>query len=95
MSKKRNSRRRQAVEVVNPHPGTPSRISYGRALDHCRTGVAYWLDDGRLRFRTAIGISKRSASDVYVGGGFEIAIVERRRFPHTQWLHGCISQERG
>ena len=56
---------RRPVEVANPRPGTPCRISRGRALEHCAAGIAYWLRDGRLRFR-GLDSSERRRSDVYV-----------------------------
>ena len=63
MSRKISDRR--SVEVANPRPGTPCRISRGRALEHCAAGIAYWLKDGRLRFR-GLDSSERRCSDVYV-----------------------------
>ncbi|MBN2243853.1 MAG: hypothetical protein JW793_14300 [Acidobacteria bacterium] len=51
--------------VENPRPGSPHRISYARAIEHCRTGIAYFTRDGALKFRT-LQPSSRSASDVYV-----------------------------
>ena len=56
---------RRSVEVANPRPGTPCLISRGRALEHCAAGIAYWLRDGRLRFR-GLDSSERRCSDVYV-----------------------------
>ena len=56
---------RRPVEVANSRPGIPCRISRGRALEHCAAGIAYWLKDGRLRFR-GLDSSERRCSDVYV-----------------------------
>jgi hypothetical protein len=43
----------------------PTRISMGRALQRCAAGIAYWMRDGRLRYRT-MPAGNRQGSDVYV-----------------------------
>jgi len=81
---------RRAIEVVNPRHGAPTYISRKRAYQHCRSGVAFWTRDGRLRFREQ---NPRQGSDVYVTGTFDLRIVNTRRaecgpaFPHLQWMH--------
>jgi len=64
MSKLNN---RRAVEVDRGIPGYPRYISFDRAMEHCRAGVAYWTRDGHLRFRSRFSEPVgRGASDVYV-----------------------------
>jgi hypothetical protein len=52
------------IEVASPQPSSPKQITNELALRHCASGVAYWLKDGRIRYRT----SHRLPSDVYVTG---------------------------
>lgn len=56
------------------------------AEKYCSTGAAYFLKDGRLKFRSAIQ-TNRIGSHVYVAGKFEIVVIDRWEFPHTQWIH--------
>lgn len=90
-----SNRNRATVEIVNPWPGTPGKVSYSKAMEYSQAGVAYWLRDGKLKMRTYhTNASCRQASDVYVNGNFEIRVAKTRQaiggpaFPHLQWIHG-------
>jgi hypothetical protein len=87
----KNNQNRQSVEIADPCPGQATQhISRQRAIEHCNAGLAYWLKDGRIKYRTYSGQSVRKASDAYVNGEFEIKVLHRRTYPVTQWLHGEI-----
>ena len=85
---------RSSVEVVNPRPGSPERISRERAQQHCDTGVAYWTVEGRLKFRETRRTAERERSDAYVSGKSTIRVVNTHvsrlegspRMPVLQWL---------
>ncbi len=86
------------IAIANPRPGSAKYTSRRQAERYVRLGravmdgtVLRWLADAKTR--QARNIERRVAggrlpSDVYVGGSFEIAVVDRWRFPRTQWLHG-------
>ena len=86
------------IAIANPRPGSAKYTSRRQAERYVRLGravidglVVHWLEDPeRRQARNAgrLAESRRLPSDVYVGGSFEIAVVDRWTFPHTQWLHG-------
>jgi len=86
------------IAIANPWPGSARYTSRRQAERYVRLGravmegaVLHWLADAdrwRARQLGSWTESRRLPSDVYVGGSFEIAVVDRWRFPHTQWLHG-------
>ena len=53
---------RNVVQIANPRRHGETRLNRRKAQEYCARGEAYWLRDGRLRFRE----SDRRASDVYV-----------------------------
>ena len=86
------------IAIANPRPGSARYTTRRQAERYARLGRAV-MDGTALRWfadterRQARNIdrqteSRRLPSDVYVGGSFEIAVVDRWSFPHTQWLHG-------
>ncbi len=86
------------IAIANPRPGSARYTSRRQAKRYVRLGravmegtVLHWLAEFELP--QARNIERRVASgrlpsDVYVGGSFEIAVVDRWTYPHTQWLHG-------
>jgi len=96
---KRKSFDRERVELADPRPGSRPSVSLGRALEYCQSGVAYFLRDGRLRFRTHKAAA-RAFSDVYVAGDFNLRIDKTNHFsrlqfgpeyPHLVFDHGVRS----
>ncbi len=85
-------------------PGCAGYISLSTAERKIRAGKAIWdgdqirylVDGERRMLQTVVRLvaSERRASDVYVKGGFDIVIVGRDTFPHTQWLHGTPASQR-
>jgi len=66
---KHKSQDRKSVELADPRPGQATHISRNRAYEHCAAGLAYFLKDGRLKFRQRFANNQsRSGSDVYVQG---------------------------
>jgi hypothetical protein len=53
---------RNVIEIANPRRYGETCTSMIRAIEYCNRGLAYFLKDGRLKFRA----SQRQASDVYV-----------------------------
>jgi len=53
---------RKIVEIANPRRHGETHTSLSRALNYCHRGLAYFLADGRLRFKAA----SREYSDAYV-----------------------------
>ena len=86
------------IAIANPRPGSARYTSRRQAERYVRLGravmdgtVLHWLADAERRQARIVehgAESRRLPSDVYVRGSFEIAVVDRWRFPHTQWLHG-------
>ncbi len=86
------------IAIANPRPGSARYTTRRQAKRYVRLGqavldgtVLYWLADAERRqarnFERRVE-SRRLPSDVYVGGSFEIAVVDRWSYPHTQWIHG-------
>ncbi len=86
------------IAIANPRPGSARYTTRRQAERYVRLGravmngtVLHWLsEEARRQSRNAdrYAESLRLPSDVYVVGSFEIAVVDRWSFPHTQWLHG-------
>ncbi len=85
------------IAIANPRPGSARYTTRRQAERYVRLGRAVmdgsalrWLADAQRQHTWNVGRqqSRRLPSDVYVGGSFEIAVVDRWTFPHTQWLHG-------
>ena len=86
------------IAIANPRPGSARYTSRRQAERYVRLGravmdgiVLRWLADAEQRQARNVGHlagSRRLPSDIYVRGSFEIAVVDRWSFPHTQWLHG-------
>ena len=86
------------IAIVNPRPGSARYTTRRQAERYVRLGravmdgtVLHWLADAEQRQARNVerwAESRRLPSDVYVGGSFEIAVVDRWSYPHTQWLHG-------
>jgi hypothetical protein len=86
------------IAIANPRPGSARYTTRGQAERYVRLGravidgmVLHWLADAERRQARNVERrveSRRLPSDVYVGGSFEIAVVNRWTYPHTQWLHG-------
>ena len=86
------------IAIANPRPGSGRYTTRRQAERYVRLGravmdgtVLHWLADAKrqqVRNIERRAESRRLPSDVYVGGSFEIAVVDRWSCPHTQWLHG-------
>jgi hypothetical protein len=85
------------IAIANPRPGSARYTSRRQAERYVRLGravldgtVLHWLANAELRQSRNVEHveSRRLPSDVYVGGSFEIAVIDRWSYPHTQWLHG-------
>ena len=96
--------KRNLVQVVNPRLRFAKLISKAAAQEYCNAGVAYWLADGRLKFRhnNAFPSNPRQGSDVYVSGSFNIKRIQTKlskitgapRFPVIQFIHGDSNASR-
>ncbi len=86
------------IAIANPRPGSARYTTRRQAERYVRLGravmdgtVLHWLADAEQRGARNVkrrAESRRLPSDVYVRGDFEIAVVDRWTYPHTQWLHG-------
>jgi hypothetical protein len=74
---------RQTVEIANPRRYGQTHTSFAQAMRYASRGIAYFLEDGRLKF---VASQRRRSTRRSRGEHYAIAVVDRWTDPHTQWF---------